>query len=196
MYTHTQTHTQWLAHSEYPILRCPIKIMRARIYWVLTIYQVVFRFLIIPKPETVIISTHRQKTEAHRENTTREYNVLFKPRRCFQAWAYLVFILNTDYLYRKAGCQPLSTAQTILRTNFNEKKSRERETQSCVSDMIETILMVFAVWFSSVKFCFYLTVKWKSLSHVQLFETLWISPGQNTGVGSLSLLQGIIPTQG
>ena len=26
--------------------------------------------------------------------------------------------------------------------------------------------------------------------------TLWNSPGQNTGVGSHSLLQGIIPTQG
>ena len=45
----------------------------------------------------------------------------------------------------------------------------------------------------------------KSLSHVQLFETLWPirpwpirpwnSPGWNTGVGSLSLLQGIFPTQ-
>ena len=34
--------------------------------------------------------------------------------------------------------------------------------------------------------------KWKSLSHVRLFVTL----GQNTGVGSLSLLQGIFPTQG
>ena len=45
-------------------------------------------------------------------------------------------------------------------------------------------------------------VKWKSLSRVQLFETPWTikspwnSPGQNTGVGSLSLLQGIFPTQG
>ena len=43
--------------------------------------------------------------------------------------------------------------------------------------------------------------KWKSLSHVQLFETPWTiqsmhSPGQNTGVGSLSLLQDIFPTQG
>ena len=26
--------------------------------------------------------------------------------------------------------------------------------------------------------------------------SLWNSPGQNTGVGSLSLLQGIFPTQG
>ena len=43
------------------------------------------------------------------------------------------------------------------------------------------------------------SIKWKSLSRVRLFVTpwysLWNSPGQNTGVGSLSLLQGIFPTQ-
>ena len=43
-------------------------------------------------------------------------------------------------------------------------------------------------------------VKWKSLRHVWLFVTPWIvhgnSPGQNTGVGSHSLLQGMFPTQG
>ena len=38
--------------------------------------------------------------------------------------------------------------------------------------------------------------KWKSLSCVQLFSIPWNSPGQNTGVGSLFLLQGIFPTQG
>ena len=41
--------------------------------------------------------------------------------------------------------------------------------------------------------------KWKSLSCVWLCVTPcspWNSPGQNTGVGSLSLLQGIFPTQG
>ena len=38
--------------------------------------------------------------------------------------------------------------------------------------------------------------KWKSLSHIQLLATPWNSPGQNTGVGSLSLFQGILPTQG
>ena len=39
---------------------------------------------------------------------------------------------------------------------------------------------------------------WKSLSHVRLFVTAWTwnSPSQNTGMGSLSLLQGIFPTQG
>ena len=43
-------------------------------------------------------------------------------------------------------------------------------------------------------------MKWKSLSHVWFFETPWThpwnSPGQNTGVDSLFLLQGIFPTQG
>ena len=43
--------------------------------------------------------------------------------------------------------------------------------------------------------------KWNSLSHVWLLVTHglyspWNSPGQNPGVGSLSLLQGIFPTQG
>ena len=42
--------------------------------------------------------------------------------------------------------------------------------------------------------------KWKSLSCVQLCNPCncspWNSPSQNTGVGSLSLLQGIFPIQG
>ena len=55
-----------------------------------------------------------------------------------------------------------------------------------------TFLYVWNIW---------LNLKWKSLSPV---FSLWPhglynssnSPGQNTGVGSLSLLQGIFPTQG
>ena len=43
--------------------------------------------------------------------------------------------------------------------------------------------------------------EWKSLTHVQLCDPMdyispWNSPGQNTGVGSLSLLQGIFSAQG
>ena len=46
-----------------------------------------------------------------------------------------------------------------------------------------------------------LLVTWKvKMKVAQSFPTLcdpfWNSPGQNTGVGSLSLLQGIFPTQG
>ena len=42
-------------------------------------------------------------------------------------------------------------------------------------------------------------VKWKSVSHAWLFVTSWIVHGilqARTGVDSLSLLQGIFPTQG
>ena len=65
-------------------------------------------------------------------------------------------------------------------------------------------------------YCLFITVlilttmllvsKWKLFSHIWPFATHglqptrllcpWDSPGQNTGVGSLSLLQGIFPTQG
>ena len=44
----------------------------------------------------------------------------------------------------------------------------------------------------------FISWNWKLLSHVQLFATPWAinSPGQNTGVSSLSFLQGIFSTQG
>ena len=46
-----------------------------------------------------------------------------------------------------------------------------------------------------------LKLKWQSLSCVWLFVIPWTiqsinSPGQNTGVSSLSFLKGILPTQG
>ena len=49
---------------------------------------------------------------------------------------------------------------------------------------------------------FFLSEKWKSLSCVRLCHPMdyicspWNSPDQNPGVDSLSLLQGIFPTQG
>ena len=57
-----------------------------------------------------------------------------------------------------------------------------------------------AAWNSAVFLLLF--EKWKLLSCVWLFATPWDlyspwnSPGWNTGVGSLSLLQGIFPTQG
>ena len=50
-------------------------------------------------------------------------------------------------------------------------------------------------------FNLYTEWKWKLLSHVRLFVTPWIIQSMvfsrpNSGVGSLSLLQGIFPTQG
>ena len=59
-----------------------------------------------------------------------------------------------------------------------------------------------AMWFSFVCVCLYVCVyiwEWKSrwfVSDSLRPHGLWDSPGHNTGVGSLSLLQGIFPTQG
>ena len=57
-----------------------------------------------------------------------------------------------------------------------------------------------SLWAATKTHC---EVKWKLLCLVWLFATprtihtsRWNSPGKNTGVGSLSLLQGIFPTQG
>ena len=66
--------------------------------------------------------------------------------------------------------------------------------------------VVFHCTFTPIFFIYsfldgHLKWKWMSPSHVRLFTTPWTiqsmdSRGQNTGVGSLSLLQGIFPTQG
>ena len=42
----------------------------------------------------------------------------------------------------------------------------------------------------------FIKVKWSESHSVVLTLWSWNSPGQNTGVGSRSLLQGIFPTQG
>ena len=57
---------------------------------------------------------------------------------------------------------------------------------------------------SSIKWCDWISCFKESENHSIVSYSLWPcglyspwnSPGQNTGVGSLSLLQGIIPTQG
>ena len=59
---------------------------------------------------------------------------------------------------------------------------------------------IYTMEVPSAPFWIYALV-WKLLGRVQLFAPLWTvrpwnSPGQKTGVGSLSLLQWIFPTQG
>ena len=76
-----------------------------------------------------------------------------------------------------------------------------------------TIIIIYILWDSTMKTIWNITEKrflapWeydvKSASHSIMSDSLWPhglynpqnSQGQNTGVGSLSLLQGIFPTQG
>ena len=59
-------------------------------------------------------------------------------------------------------------------------------------------LFTVSITYLFIGFHFHVTKTWKSLTCVWLFATPWTGnfPGQNTGVGSLSLLQGLFPTQG
>ena len=76
-----------------------------------------------------------------------------------------------------------------------EKKNRtfytNKDSNICIIGIPETRKKVKDDWSE---------VKWKSLSCVwglcNSKDFPWNSPGQNTGEGSLSLLQGIFPTQG
>ena len=73
---------------------------------------------------------------------------------------------------------------------------------------LSTVLLLFLIarqvfqcwWVFFLLAIAYMKWKWKSLSRVWLQPhglcSPWNSPGQNTWVGSLSLLQGIFPTQG
>ena len=67
----------------------------------------------------------------------------------------------------------------------------------CRLSMLTSWLNTKGKWTFSIRH----VSEWKSLSCGQLFATSWTiqsmnSPGLNTGVGSLSLLQGIFPIQG
>ena len=61
-------------------------------------------------------------------------------------------------------------------------------------------IWLFDLWKNSNVFFLWINLflhwKWKLFTCVRLFTSPWNSPGHNTGVGSLSLLQGIITTQG
>ena len=56
-------------------------------------------------------------------------------------------------------------------------------TVTCVYHLQLVVLLCTSLW------------NWKSLNCVRLLATPWNFPGQNTGVGSLSLFRDIFPTQ-
>ena len=74
--------------------------------------------------------------------------------------------------------------------HVESSQTRDRTRVSCTGNRILILCMTKWKW------------QWKSLSRARLFATPhglyspWNSPDQNNGVGSLSLLQGIFPTQG
>ena len=73
------------------------------------------------------------------------------------------------------------------------------EENGCIVHMAGSLSFLFT-WNCHNIICWLAIPSWKLLSRVWLFATPWASPwnspGQKTGVDSLSLLQGIFPTQG
>ena len=122
---------------------------------------------------------------------------------------------RTQILWRLGPGSRLSVGAGMLLWNFHW----ERQLRFWTSVFLTRTMAIIRVYFrsKSAEMCtwntvhsdcnqYYLKVilskivkwKWKLLSPVWLFETLyspWNSLGQNTGVGSLSLLQQIFLTQ-
>ena len=70
----------------------------------------------------------------------------------------------------------------------------------CILLLLDTIFCVYLLQLSQVLFKSIVSLLIFCLDDLSLWPhglySPWNSPGQNTGVGSLSLLQGIFPTQG
>ena len=83
-------------------------------------------------------------------------------------------------------CQPFCSKQV-----FNELDEAQLHWDSLAAQQVKNLPAM-----KEVKWRW----RWKLLSRVDSLQphklSPWNSPGQNTGVGSLSLLQGIFPTQG
>ena len=97
-------------------------------------------------------------------------------------WHYLIFLCYLQFL-----SSTNSLLETSWNTHFllNKKSPFHLHSVGCCMEWSETescsvIVLPFVTheWWPSRLFC------------------PWNSPGQNTGVGSLSLLQGVFPTQG
>ena len=112
-----------------------------------------------------------------------------------------IILYNICFFFAVSDC--LQWNQVSL--SFITASSTHRRTCSTSSKPFYhiTIFDFFFLITSLVPNCLKLWMsEWNLLSHVQLFVAPWIiqsmefSLGQNTGVGSLSFLQGIFPTQG
>ena len=114
--------------------------------------------------------------------------------KAFIHWCSVFFIIQLSHPY-------MTTGKTIALTRGTSI--------SKVMSLLFNMLSRLVITFISRSKC--LLISWQlspsaviSESHSVVSESLrshrlyspWNSPGQNTGVGSLSLLQGIFPTQG
>ena len=119
-----------------------------------------------------------------------------------------IFILLTFPASR--GCLHFLTHDPLPSFTLSVSKSLSTSAKSLLQRQVMHIITVgVTMWITLMEgWTFFLPQnslrqqwKWKSINCVHSLQSFglyspWNSPGQNTGVGSLSLLQGIFPTQG
>ena len=107
-----------------------------------------------------------------------------KVAEIFRTWKSFLCLQDEDKCPQKITWDPCTDSSSL------EGFSQQSE--------VVCFPFTFSQWSMTLSVC--RKWKWKSLSRVSLqplgLYSPWHSPGQNTGVGSLSLLQGIFPTQG
>ena len=161
-------------------LQAPLGILKARILeWVVIPFS---RGSSLPRDQTQVSYI---VSKFFTVLATREAWYLYTQ---LQTYPFMSSWLNYHHflLYMPRMCQHESIVEA--KTYSNSGKSSEGKNVFEFSTQIEGYFVRKWKW------------NWRLLSCVQLFVTPWTSPwnspGQNTGVTSLSLLQGIFPTQG
>ena len=106
-----------------------------------------------------------------------------------------VFILKSNL-----SCQEGEKLICELSLHFSILWLLNKVCAQSISASVSLFVYLNPAWARAQAGSMRLKVKRKLLCRIWLFATPWTSarnsPGQNTGVGSLSLLQGIFPTQG
>ena len=109
-------------------------------------------------------------------------------------WGNAVTCWKEEYEGKFENGSKESLDSRFLNTNTHEYKNGIKKKMVCLELLKNVILREVHLWRQAVKLK--VTQSVSDSLQPQGLHTPWNSPGQNTGVGSLSTLQGTFPTQG
>ena len=120
------------------------------------------------------------------------------PSRSLPASAHKLWSVSLWFRQPQSELDSLVSEQ-MEATNWWQTRESYSNTVSILSSdqKCHPCKVTFFFWDScNISRVFKVKSKWKSLSRIRGLYSPWNSPGQNTGVGSLPLLQRIVPIQG